>query len=202
MSASSRPMHALLFAVALCVGTPWTASAQSASSPAMHFGRSPTAEEIAGWNIDVVPDGTGLPVGHGTAAEGAKIFATRCAACHGANAEGIAVPGRGAFPRLVGGIGTLRDDMPIKTVGSYWPYATGVFDYIRRAMPLTAPGSLTSDEAYSLVAFILSRNSIIAENAVMDEKSLPKVTMPNRNGFFRSAQSEKLSRLRAADVHP
>lgn len=196
MSALSRSMHALLLAGALCAGTPWAALAQSAPKPAMHFGRSPTAAEMAGWDIDVVPNGTGLPVGHGTSADGAKIFAARCAACHGANAEGVSIPDRGAFPRLVGGIGTLADDKPVKTVGSYWPYATGVFDYIRRAMPLTAPGSLTSNEVYSLVAFILSRNGIIPENAVMDEKSLPRVVMPNRNGFFRSAQSEKLARPR------
>ncbi|MEM5435821.1 c-type cytochrome [Paraburkholderia diazotrophica] len=166
-------------------------------TPAHGFGRSPTVEEVAGWNIDVVPDGTGLPIGHGTAAEGATVFAARCAACHGAKGEGVPVSGRGAFPRLVGGIGTLVDDVPIKTVGSYWPYATGVFDYIRRAMPLTAPGSLTSNEAYSLTAFILARNGIISENAVMDEKSLPGVSMPNRNGFFRSAQSQSLARPRS-----
>ncbi|MEM5312587.1 cytochrome c [Paraburkholderia sp. JHI869] len=168
--------------------------AQAASKPALAVGRSPTAEEIAGWDIDVVPNGSGLPAGHGTVADGAKIFAAKCAACHGANAEGIPIPGRGAFPRLVGGIGTLADDKPVKTVGSYWPYSTGVFDYIRRAMPLTAPGSLTSNEVYSLVAFILSRNGIIADNTVLDEKSLPGVKMPNRNGFFRSTQSVKLAR--------
>ncbi|KHK60018.1 cytochrome C [Burkholderia sp. A9] len=178
-------------------GTACTVFAQSVAKPSMHVGRSPTAEEIAGWDIDVVPDGTGLPIGHGTAAEGAAVFAMRCAACHGANGEGVSVPERGAFPRLVGGIGTLADDVPVKTVGSYWPYATGVFDYIRRAMPLTAPGSLTSNEVYALVAFILSRNGVIPAPAVMNEKTLPAVVMPNRDGFIRSAQSEKLARPRA-----
>ncbi|WP_460940560.1 c-type cytochrome [Pandoraea terrae] len=163
----------------------------------MAFGHRPSAEQIAGWDIDVHPDGRGLPAGHGTAAEGAKIYADRCAACHGANAEGVPIAGRGAFPRLVGGIGTLADDQPVKTVGSYWPYATVAFDYIRRAMPLTAPGSLTSNEVYSLVAFILSRNGIIPDEAVMNETSLPAVKMPNRNGFYRSAQSEKVTRPRS-----
>jgi cytochrome c len=187
----------LLLASAIYAGTAGTVFAQSIAKPSMNVGRSPTAEEIAGWDIDVVPDGTGLPIGHGTTAEGAAVFAMRCAACHGANGQGVSVPERGAFPRLVGGIGTLADDVPVKTVGSYWPYATGVFDYIRRAMPLTAPGSLTSNEVYALVAFILSRNGVIPASAVMNEKTLPAVVMPNRNGFIRSAQSEKLARPRA-----
>ncbi|HDR9173068.1 TPA: cytochrome c [Burkholderia vietnamiensis] len=196
MFAPNRTMRMLLLTSAIYAGTACTVFAQSVAKPSMNFGRSPTAEEIAGWNIDVVPDGTGLPIGHGTATEGAAIFAMRCAACHGANGEGVSVPERGAFPRLVGGIGTLADDVPMKTVGSYWPYATGVFDYIRRAMPLTAPGSLTSNEVYALVAFILSRNGVIPAHAVMDEKTLPAVVMPNRNGFIRSAQSEMLARPR------
>lgn len=199
MFAFNRFSRMLLLACTVCAGTWSSAFAQSTSKPAVAFGERPTAEQIAGWNIDVLPDGKGLPVGRGTAAEGAQIFAARCAACHGANAEGIPIPGQGAFPRLVGGIGTLSGDKPVKTVGSYWPYATVAFDYIRRAMPLTAPGSLTSNEVYSLVAFILSRNGIIPESAVMNETSLPAVAMPNRNGFYRSAQSDKLTRPRSAE---
>lgn len=198
MSAFSQFSRTLLLAGVVCASTSLPAFAQSTPKPSMAFGLQPSGKEIAGWDIDVLPDGKGLPVGHGTAAEGAQIYAARCAACHGANGEGIPIPGQGAFPRLVGGIGTLADDKPIKTVGSYWPYATGVFDYIRRAMPLTAPGSLTANEVYSLVAFILSRNGIIPDTTVMNETSLPAVAMPNRSGFYRSAQSERLARPRSA----
>lgn len=182
MFASSRVVLASLLAGTLVSGSlpAWGGSAVERLS----FGSTPSPMQIAGWDIDVRPSGVGLPDGHGTAAEGAKIFAMQCIGCHGQGAKGIAVPGRGSFPRLVGGIGTLTDDKPIKTVGSYWPYATGVFDYIRRAMPLTRPQSLTSDEVYALVAFILAKNGIIPDDAVMDAETLPAVKMPNRNGFI------------------
>jgi S-disulfanyl-L-cysteine oxidoreductase SoxD len=142
------------------------------------LGRPATPEEIAGWNTDVLPDGTGLPTGHGSVKEGAALFAQDCALCHGAKGEGK------PMDRLVGGQGTLATEKPVRTVGSYWPYATTLFDYIRRAMPFSAPKSLTDDQVYAASAYILYLNGIIGENAVMDAKSLPQVKMPNRDGFI------------------
>ncbi|WP_223277432.1 c-type cytochrome [Cupriavidus metallidurans] len=173
---------------------PARASEQDSQKASPSVGKTPTAAQIAGWNIDVLPDGTGLPAGKGTVSEGKKIYAAQCAACHGANLEGMPIA-----PRLVGGIGTLTNDIPTKTVGSFWPYATGVFDYIRRAMPLTAPGSLKSNELYSVVAFILSQNGIVPADAVLDAKTLPAVKMPNRDGFYPSVESEKLAKPRGSD---
>jgi len=142
------------------------------------FGNDATQEEIAGWDIDIAPDGAGLPEGSGTVAQGREIFAKLGAPCHGANGEGT-----DAAPALVGGQGTLASDSPKKTVGSYWPYATTLYDFIHRAMPATAPQSLKPDEVYALCAFLLHANGIIPDDAVMDQDSLPKVVMPNHDGF-------------------
>ncbi|NOQ93670.1 MAG: c-type cytochrome [Methylophaga sp.] len=131
----------------------------------------------AQWNLSIAPDGKALPKGKGVAAQGKKIFALKCAACHGP--EGI---GASADP-LMGEVGSLTSDYPEKTVNSYWPYATTLFDYIRRAMPINAPFSLTPDEVYALSAYILSQDAIIAEDFELNEKTLPQVTMPNREGF-------------------
>ena len=141
------------------------------------FGRAPTEAEIAALDIDVRPDGQGLPPGRGSARDGAQIYATTCAACHGAKGE---KPGIGP---LVGGFGTLKSAKPVKTIGSYWPYATTLFDYIRRAMPFNAPESLTSDQVYAVTAYLLSLNKIVPDDAVLDAKSLPQVKLPNRDGF-------------------
>lgn len=175
-----RNVCAIALASVLVVG-PASAGAQSTPS---RFGSPASGAEIAGWDIDVVPDGAGLPAGSGTAAAGAPLFAAQCAACHGGEGQGVPVPGRAGYPRLVGGIGTLTHDIPVKTVGSFWPFATILFDYIRRAMPLTHPQSLSANQVYALSAFILWKNGIIDENATMDAKSLPAVAMPNRHGFF------------------
>lgn len=142
------------------------------------LGRIPTAAEIRLWDIDVRPDGTGLPDGSGTVAQGKKVFEQNCAACHGPRGEG------GLFDRLVGGQGTLTSDNPIKTVGSFWPYATTLFDYIRRAMPYPAPGTLSVDDTYAVSAFLLNLNGILPADGKLDRESLPKVKMPNRNGFI------------------
>lgn len=144
-------------------------------------GRAPTKEEIQSMDISAGPDGKGLPAGQGTAKEGAPIFAAKCAVCHGANAEGAKIG-----PRLTGGqaeIDSLKTMQPVRTVGGYWPYATSVWDYINRAMPRGNAGTLTPNEVYALTAFILSRSNIVKEDDVMDAKTLPKVQMPNRNGF-------------------
>jgi S-disulfanyl-L-cysteine oxidoreductase SoxD len=141
------------------------------------LGRPATPGEIAGWDIDTSPGGAGLPPGRGDVQRGTAIFAEKCAACHGANGEGK------PMDRLVGGIGTLRDKKPEKTVGSYWPYATTLFDFVRRAMPFNAPQSLTPDEVYAVSAYVLFLNGIVAQDASLDADSLAKIKMPNRDGF-------------------
>jgi mono/diheme cytochrome c family protein len=153
------------------------AAADDAAGP-LGIGRAATVHEIAAKDLTVLPDGTGLPEGKGTATVGAPIFAAHCAACHGEKGQGL-----GDFPALVGGRGTLGSDKPNLTVGSYWPYATTIFDYIRRAMPYQAAGELTADEVYALTAWILAQNDIIKTSAVIDRNSLPKVKMPNADGF-------------------
>ena len=160
---------------ALLVGA--TALAFASPVLAYDFGRPATPEEIALWDIDVRPDGKGLPAGSGTVAQGKQLFADNCAACHGDNGVG------GIKDRLVGGQGTLASNAPVKTVGSYWPYATTLFDYIHRAMPYQAPGSLSNDDTYAVAAYILSLNGILPADGKLDRDSLPKVRMPNRDGF-------------------
>ena len=143
-----------------------------------NLGKPISAEDLAAWDISVGPDGAGLPPGSGTVKQGEAVFAAKCQACHGE--KGAGTPN----DRLVGGQGSLPGDKPpIKTVGSYWPYATTLFDYIRRAMPFNESKSLTSDEAYGVVAYLLNLNGVIPESETMNAQSLPKVTMPNREGF-------------------
>ena len=142
-----------------------------------NLGRPATAAEIAGWDISVGPDGAGLPPGGGTAVKGAAVYEQKCQACHGA--KGAGQPN----DRLVGGHGTLASKTPVRTIGSYWPYATTVFDYVRRAMPYAQPQSLTDDEVYAVTAYLLQLNGIIGESDEMNARTLPKVTMPNRGNF-------------------
>jgi S-disulfanyl-L-cysteine oxidoreductase SoxD len=168
-----------IFAAAIVFFACHAAMAQTPSYTGV--GRAPTKEEIAAVDISAGPDGKGLPVGQGTAKEGAPIYAAKCAVCHGANAEGAKIG-----PRLTGGqaeIDSLKTMQPVRTVGGYWPYATSVWDYINRAMPRGNAGTLSANEVYALTAFILSKSNIIKEGDVMDAKTLPKVQMPNRNGF-------------------
>jgi S-disulfanyl-L-cysteine oxidoreductase SoxD len=148
-----------------------------AESP--HLGRVVTPDEFAAWDISIEPSGAGLPAGSGSARTGATIFAAKCAGCHGEAGGGK------PNDQLVGGQGTIATDKPLKTVGSYWPHATTLFDYIRRAMPLPESKSLKDDEVYALAAYILARNGIIGEDDVMDARTLPQVKMPNREGFVR-----------------
>ena len=151
----------------------------TASAQAVHpsFGRAATASEVAAVNIDVMPNGAGLPAGSGTVQQGQAVYESKCAACHGAT--GV----EGPRDRLVGGQGTLTTAKPIKTIGSYWQYAPTLYDYVGRAMPFTAPGSLKPDEVYGIVAYLLNRNGVIDAAQVMDAKTLPLVKMPNRDGF-------------------
>ena len=150
------------------------------AAPAFAFdlGRPATPEEIKLWDIDVTPDGKGLPVGSGTVAQGKQVFADNCAACHGDNGQG------GIKDRLAGGQGTLASSAPVKTVGSFWPYATTLYDYIHRAMPYPTPGSLSTDDTYAVTAYILSLNGIVPPDGKVDKDSLPKIKMPNRDGFI------------------
>ena len=160
------------------------AGALTSQALAFDFGRPAIPDEIKLWDIDVRPDGKGLPEGGGTVAQGKQVFADNCAVCHGDNGQG------GIKDRLVGGQGTLASDMPIKTVGSFWPYATTLFDYIRRAMPLYESKSLTNDEVYGVVAYLLTLNGVIGEGEMMNAQTLPKVTMPNREGFVTFARGK------------
>lgn len=155
------------------------AAALVLSSPgfAFDFGRPATQAEIVLWDIDVRPDGKGLPPGSGTVAQGKQVFADNCAGCHGDNGVG------GIKDRLAGGQGTLASAAPVKTVGSYWPYATTLFDYVHRAMPYQAPGSLSNDDTYAVAAYILYLNGILPAEGKLDRDNLPKVRMPNRDGF-------------------
>src|ERR1044071_6481101 len=165
---------ALLIASLILATT--SAIAFAAESP--NLGRVATPEEIAPWDISIGPDGVGLPPGAGTARQGEAVYAARCVTCHGE--KGAGKPN----DQLVGGQGSLPGDKsPVKTVGSFWPYATTIFDYVRRAMPYNESKSLTNDEVYAVVAYILNLNGIIADNDTMDEQTLRKVKMPNRDGF-------------------
>lgn len=149
-----------------------------------NLGAPATAEQIAGWDLSIGSDGDNLPPGSGTVARGAEIFAAKCAACHGADGTG------GLNDPLVGGHGTLASPEPVRTIGSYWPYATTIFDYIRRAMPYPEPQSLSNDDVYALTAHLLHANGIIDEDFVVDASTLPAIEMPNARGF-ESAYRER-----------
>jgi len=141
------------------------------------IGAPASAALLRAWDIDIAPNGAGLPPGSGSVAAGASLYAERCAVCHGGSGEGK------PQDRLAGGTGTLASGQPVKTVGSFWPYATTLFDYVRRAMPFNAPQSLRDEEVYALVAYLLYLNRVVQSDAVMDAASLPAVRMPNRDGF-------------------
>jgi cytochrome c len=155
------------------------AASSAFAADAPKFGKPISEADAKAWDISIAPDGKGLPEGSGTPAQGAMIYAQKCASCHGEKGEG------GLGPRLVGGQGTLKAPaQPVQTVGSYWPYATSVFDFVRRAMPYAQPKSLTNDEVYAVVAYIFSINGIIKDTDVMNKDTLAKVQMPNRDGFI------------------
>jgi cytochrome c len=161
--------------VALAAALTCVTSAQ-AQSP-YGIGRAATPAEIAGWNIDVDREGHNLPPGNGTVSHGHEVFDQQCAACHGAKGEG------GVGDQLVGGQGTLATPKPVRTVGSYWPYAPTLFDYIRRAMPQNAPQSLSNEDVFAVSAYILNLNGLLPADAALDARTLPAIKMPNRNMF-------------------
>ena len=157
------------------------------------IGRAATPAEIAGWNIDVDRDGNNLPPGSGTVSHGSEIFDQQCAACHGARGEG------GIGDQLVGGQGTLATSKPVRTIGSYWPYAPTLFDYIRRAMPQNAPQSLSNEDVYAVSAYILHLNGLLPVDATLDAKALSAIKMPNRNMFTGDSRPDVKNPACAAD---
>ena len=161
------------FAVAFALAL----SAMVASAQSPNLGKPISPAEIAPWDINILPDGTGLPPGSGTPAEGARVYAAKCSVCHGQDGKG------GTSTRLVGGE-PIKNMESEKTIASFWPYATTLFDYIRRAMPWRQPRSLTNEEVYALTAYILSLNKLIGESETINAQTLPKVRMPNRDGFI------------------
>jgi S-disulfanyl-L-cysteine oxidoreductase SoxD len=183
------PRIAIVAIGALAIG-----ALSSAQTPArLGIGRPATPAEIAALDIDVGPDGAGLPPGRGTAADGAPIYAARCAGCHGKT--GKEGPNDTLVGRLPGDeFPFARDPRAPKTIGSYWPYATTVFDYIRRAMPPDKPGSLTDQEVYHLTAYLLALNDLIPADGAIDAASLPKVKMPARDHFKPDTRTEKPGR--------
>src|SRR4051812_19684567 len=137
-----------------------------------------TEQEAAAWNLSIGPDGAGLPPGRGTVKRGEAVYAEKCENCHAAKGAGTPAD------KLVGGQGSLAGPQPVKTVGSYWPYATTLFDYVRRAMPLNAPQSMSNEDVYAVSAYVLNLNGIVPDKFVADAKSLPRVKMPNAQNFF------------------
>jgi len=175
MSRSPRPALAALALAAVL----FAAAAEAQTTSRFGYGRTPSPEEIAGWDIDIDAKGRGLPQGRGSVKDGEDLYITHCANCHGEFGEGA-----GRYPEIAGGKGTLASEDPRKTVGSFWPYATTLFDYIRRTMPFASPQTLTNDELYSITAYVLALNDIVKEDVTLDAASLPKIVMPNARGFI------------------
>ena len=176
---SVRKSFYLVLPLALGVGGAFAQAPQTGKAAGARFGLGSTPSDalVRAWNIDVSPDGKNLPEGSGSVAAGKQIYQQQCIACHGPTGQ------EGPMDRLAGGKGSLGTQKPVKTVGSYWPYATTLFDYIYRAMPFNAPQSLSAEEVYAVTAYVLNLNGIVPDDAVMDKKSLAAVQMPNRNGF-------------------
>ena len=179
---STRDLAWLLVALVTvgCAGVtgPGTSHPGATATQTPGLGQAVTPAQMAGWDISILPDGTGLPPGSGTATKGALVYEQKCQSCHGA--KGAGQPN----DRLVGGQGTLASKTPVRTIGSYWPYATTVFDYVRRAMPYAQPQSLTNDEVYAVTAYLLHLNGIIGETAELNARTLPAIRMPNRENFI------------------
>ncbi len=169
------------FLVSLSILALLLATAQAQDETRFGFGAPLSQQELAKY-FSYPADGAGLPPGSGTAEQGAKVYAENCASCHGEKLEGNPAKGIGG-DKLIGGRGTLATKTPVKTVESYWPYATTLFDYVKRAMPFSSPGTLSDEQVYSVVAYILSEAKIIKPTDVIDAKTLPRVQMPNREGF-------------------
>ncbi len=174
----SRLVKSLSY-VALAVALGFTVEGRAAEAGHYGYGQTATAEQIAGWDIDIRPDGMGLPPGGATPEDGEMLYEEICASCHGSFGEGV-----GRYPVLAGGEGTLTEARPEKTVGSFWPYASTLWDYIHRAMPFTAPESLTDEEVYATTAYVLYLNDLIEYDFELTQENLADVEMPNKDGFF------------------
>lgn len=173
----SRSLKTTLMASLL--GASLVVAVTATAAEKYNVGKTATPEEIAGWDIDIRPDGKGLPIGEGSVEDGEVLYEQICASCHGLFGEGA-----GRWPVLAGGKGTLKDARPTKTVGSYWPYASTLYDYIRRAMPFTAPRSLTDEQTYQLTAYVLYLNELVDDDFVLTHENLAQIEMPNKDGFF------------------
>jgi cytochrome c len=160
-------------------------AAEALPRPIAGIGRPASPQEIAGWDIDVRGDGEGLPPGRGSVKDGEELFVQQCASCHGDFGEGLE-----RWPALIGGRGSLNTDQPRRTIGSYWPYAPPVFDYIRRAMPYATPMTLSNEEVYALTAYVLHLNELLPEDAELDAETLKAIRMPNREGFVLEARPD------------
>ena len=178
----------------ICAGAVWAQTSDGARLT--DLGTPATAEELEAWGPIVGPDGEGLPAGGGTAAEGRALYDRRCAACHGPTGQ------EGPDDRLAGGQGSLAGDGARKTVGSYWPAATTLWDYVNRAMPFNQPGSLSTDEVYAVVAYVLYLNDLVGEDDPVDAATLPRVEMPNRDGFVPDARPDVEAAFEAARRSP
>lgn len=173
----------ILISVLIAAGINHAASADEMAGPGLGHAVSP--EEVAAWNISVFPDGEGLPAGEGNVVQGENIYRQKCLACHGENGLGASAD------QLAGAQMSLTSEYPEKTIGTYWPYATTLFDVVRRGMPMNAPGTLTDNETYAVTAYLLYLNNIISKDDVMNSSTLPKVKMPNEDGFINVYEEEK-----------
>lgn len=175
MSRLAKQFHMAVVLVTMMSAIP----AWAGDAGAFGIGTPATAEEIAGWDIDIRPDGKGLPPGSGSVEDGEMMYEEQCASCHGSFGEGV-----GRYPVLSGGEGSLTEERPDKTIGSYWPYASTVWDYIHRAMPFPQPQSLTDDEVYAITAYVLYLNDLVEDDFVLTQDNLASIEMPNQDGFF------------------
>ena len=174
MSRLAKMVYVVFFLGALLVAMP-----VSAEVGGYGIGSPATASEIAGWDIDIRPDGKGLPAGSGSVEDGEMMYEEKCASCHGSFGEGV-----GRYPVLSGGEGTLTEERPDKTVGSFWPYASTLWDYIHRAMPFVQPQSMTDEEVYAITAYVLYLNDLVEDDFVLTADNLASIEMPNKDGFF------------------
>lgn len=187
-----KSVKSIVFAAGAMMVASWMAPAEAGK---YGLGRAALPEEVAAWNIDVRPDGQGLPDGAGTVTQGEEVFNERCASCHGDFGEGT-----GRWPVLAGGVDTLNTEDPVKTVGSYWPYLSTVYDYVHRAMPFGDAQSLTPDETYAVVAYILYLNDLIDEDATLSKANFTQVKMPNAAGFIDDARPDTKPAAASAEI--
>ena len=174
MSRLAKMVYVVFFLSAMMAAMP-----VSAKDGQYGIGTPATASEIAGWDIDIRPDGKGLPPGSGSVEDGEMMYEEKCASCHGSFGEGV-----GRYPVLSGGEGTLTEERPEKTVGSYWPYASTLWDYIHRSMPFPQPQSMTDEEVYAITAYVLYLNDLVEDDFVLTADNLASIEMPNKDGFF------------------